>query len=85
MLEREKTPKRVMGTLLKRPFETNPVYAAHKRRVEEKSRIFPGKMPLRPARAAQPIHLTAAGKAGPARRRGLRKRGGLRASLDAVE
>jgi hypothetical protein len=38
-----------MSSLLKRPFETNPVYAAHKRFVEEKTGKFPGKMPRPPA------------------------------------
>jgi hypothetical protein len=38
-----------MSSLLKRPFETNPVYAVHKRFVEEKTGKFPGKKPLSPA------------------------------------
>jgi hypothetical protein len=38
-----------MNALLKRPFETNPVYAVHKRFVEEKFRFFAGKIPSRPS------------------------------------
>jgi transposase len=48
VLERGNT-HRVMSSLLKRPFETNPVYAVHKRFVEEKTGKFPEKTPLSPA------------------------------------
>jgi hypothetical protein len=48
----------------KGPFEGNPVYAARKRVVEEKSGFFPGKKAPKSSRAVQPVYLLA--RRGPA-------------------
>lgn len=48
----------------KEPFEGNPVYAARKRVVEEKSSFFPGKKAPKSSRAVQPVYLLA--RRGPA-------------------